>query len=91
MSDKKTYKVGHISVDADGQWWVHWAGTYLDEGEVAFGPRKTGGYNLTQALNVVRLNLERCKDLYVDQIRALEEANNVQEMEVPKESGNETE
>lgn len=65
---EKTFKLGTISMDEDGIWWVHWAGTYKEDGDLKFGPRNIGNRNLNTVFNIVQSDMRNCKAIYLYQI-----------------------
>ncbi len=66
------YRIGTISVNKEGMFWVHWTGEHAGQGGLEFGAGNMGSTDLAFLLKSVGKNMLRCKEQYVKGIELIE-------------------
>jgi hypothetical protein len=64
-----TYKIGSIALSADGTWTAYWVGNHVD----GFGPGNLGSKDLDLVLKILKTDLLKNQDKYLERIKENEQ------------------
>lgn len=69
----KKWRIGTISIDENGMWWVYWLGFHAQQGGIEFSPGNMGMNNIEDLLTIVAKDMQRCEGHYKDLIQKKQE------------------